>query len=54
MPLQHNTYDCGVWVLAFITAVLRGFNFVRLSSSEITEFRLRILSLVYYRAGVVL
>ncbi|KAI1788532.1 hypothetical protein LXA43DRAFT_871760, partial [Ganoderma leucocontextum] len=38
-PLQDNGYDCGVWILACFTAVLRGYTSIRLSSSDIAEFR---------------
>ncbi|KAI0259639.1 hypothetical protein BC834DRAFT_833182, partial [Gloeopeniophorella convolvens] len=50
--LQNNNYDCGVWVLAVLTAVLRGFHMVRLPESRIPLFRqylarLARLSVVY-------
>ncbi|KAI0059024.1 hypothetical protein BV25DRAFT_1775438, partial [Artomyces pyxidatus] len=37
--LQKNTYDCGVWVLATIAAVIRGFDLVDLSEIDIRRFR---------------
>ena len=39
VPLQHNGYDCGVWVVAQILAILRGFDVVRLSERDISRFR---------------
>ena len=51
-PLQTNSYDCGVWVLACIAAILRGYTSVKLSAEEITDFRERVLGLVYVSSGV--
>ncbi|OJT12711.1 hypothetical protein TRAPUB_10739 [Trametes pubescens] len=45
-PVQKNGYDCGVWVLACIAAILRGFHVVFLTSEQITEFRMRLFALV--------
>ncbi|KAI0694292.1 hypothetical protein C8T65DRAFT_711030 [Cerioporus squamosus] len=45
-PMQTNGYDCGVWVLACIAAVLRGFHSVSLAEKDIAEFRGRLLALV--------
>jgi hypothetical protein len=37
--LQTNGYDCGVWVLASIAAVLRGFDVTGFSETDIPWFR---------------
>jgi hypothetical protein len=37
--LQTNGYDCGVWVLASIAAVLRGFDVMGFSETDIPWFR---------------
>ena len=36
--LQTNGYDCGVWVLASIAAVLRGFDVTGFSKTDIPWF----------------
>ncbi|KAL0573317.1 hypothetical protein V5O48_008639 [Marasmius crinis-equi] len=36
---QTNGYDCGVWVLWVISAVMRGFDYALLEESEIGAFR---------------
>lgn len=41
--LQHNGYDCGLWVLACIAATLRGFDFPDLSEEHMTLMRRFIL-----------
>lgn len=45
--MQNNGYDCGVWVLACIAALLRGRHGVQFSSEQIAEFRARLFALVY-------
>nr|VWO93910.1 Plasma membrane ATPase (EC [Ganoderma boninense] len=52
VPLQDNGYDCGVWILACLAAVLRGFTSTGLSSSEVPELRRRILGMIYTAADV--
>lgn len=44
-PVQSNHYDCGIWVLAQMTAVLRGFDITGLHESDMIMFRhyLRVL-----------
>ncbi|KIM60111.1 hypothetical protein SCLCIDRAFT_125014 [Scleroderma citrinum Foug A] len=44
-PVQSNHYDCGIWVLAQMTAVLRGFDITGLHESDMFMFRhyLRVL-----------
>jgi Ulp1 family protease len=37
--LQTNGYDCGVWVLASVAAVLRGFDVTGFSEPDIPWFR---------------
>jgi hypothetical protein len=37
--LQTNAYDCGVWVLASIAAVLHGFDVTGFSEADIPWFR---------------
>ena len=44
--MQRNDYDCGVWVLSSIAAVLRGFNVTGLDQEEIPWFRHFLLMLV--------
>ncbi|KAG9309813.1 hypothetical protein JVU11DRAFT_10190 [Chiua virens] len=39
LPVQTNGDDCGVWVLATIAAVLRGFDATGLQEVEIADFR---------------
>ncbi|KAJ2934568.1 hypothetical protein H1R20_g2518, partial [Candolleomyces eurysporus] len=38
-PVQSNSYDCGIWVIAFIVSVLRGFTLPGLNESDIATFR---------------
>ncbi|KAJ2915397.1 hypothetical protein MD484_g5045, partial [Candolleomyces efflorescens] len=38
-PLQTNGYDCGVWILACVAAVLRGKHVPFMSESEVNSFR---------------
>jgi Ulp1 family protease len=45
-PLQSNNYDCGVWVLSTIAAVLRGFQVTGLDEGEMSWFRGFLRSLV--------
>ncbi|KAI0694788.1 hypothetical protein C8Q76DRAFT_634071 [Earliella scabrosa] len=45
-PLQTNGHDCGVWVLACIASLLRGFECVSCSELDIGRFRSRLLTLV--------
>ncbi|TFK63382.1 hypothetical protein BDN72DRAFT_775931 [Pluteus cervinus] len=40
--LQHNNYDCGVWVLAFITSILRGYQSLRTPEVHIPILRERL------------
>jgi hypothetical protein len=44
--LQTNTYDCGLWVLAGITAILRGFNITGLKEADMPWFRKYLTGLV--------
>ena len=45
-PLQSNGYDCGLWVLAQIMAVLRGYDITNLHEGDMPEFRRYLQSLV--------
>ena len=45
-PLQFNGYDCGLWVLAQITAVLRGYDITNLREGDMPEFCHYLQSLV--------
>ncbi|KAF8124776.1 hypothetical protein EV363DRAFT_1177524 [Boletus edulis] len=45
-PMQTNGYDCGVWVLAVIAAVLRGFDMTGLREKDIQSFRSYLHSMV--------
>ncbi|KAG0700906.1 hypothetical protein DFH29DRAFT_806962, partial [Suillus ampliporus] len=38
-PLQTNGYDCGVWVLATIIAVLCGQQLTQLREDEMSDLR---------------
>ncbi|KAG1728250.1 uncharacterized protein EDB91DRAFT_1314088 [Suillus paluster] len=38
-PLQTNGYDCGVWILAAMIAVLRGRHITRLQEEEMSDLR---------------
>lgn len=44
--VQTNSYDCGVWVLAAIAAVLRGFDMTGLHEKDIHNFRRYLYCLV--------
>ena len=44
--LQSNTYDCGLWVLAGITAILRGFDITGLEEADMPWFRKYLAGLV--------
>ncbi|KAG2092120.1 uncharacterized protein F5147DRAFT_585970 [Suillus discolor] len=37
--LQNNSYDCGVWVLAALSAVLRGRHVTGLREDDIVHMR---------------
>ncbi|TFK61292.1 hypothetical protein BDN72DRAFT_863712 [Pluteus cervinus] len=36
---QHNSFDCGVWVLAFIASLLRGYENLKIPEAMICVFR---------------
>lgn len=38
-PVQSNDYDCGLWCLAQIAAILRGFDFTGLCEQDMPAFR---------------
>ena len=38
-PIQTNNHDCGLWVLATIAAVLRGFDVTGLAERHMLWFR---------------
>jgi len=44
-PIQSNGYDCGLWILAQMAAVLRGFDVTALQENDMPTFRryLRVL-----------
>ncbi|KAK1222720.1 hypothetical protein PQX77_014425 [Marasmius sp. AFHP31] len=44
--VQHNGYDCGVWILWIITAVVRGFDYACIDEQFITRFRKYLANLV--------
>lgn len=44
--VQTNDYDCGVWVLACIAAVLKGYQVTGLREEDMGAFRSFMLSLV--------
>ncbi|KAK1233221.1 hypothetical protein PQX77_003630 [Marasmius sp. AFHP31] len=37
--IQHNGYDCGVWVLWMIAAIIRGFDYAFIEEKHIAHFR---------------
>ncbi|KAK1218014.1 hypothetical protein PQX77_019312 [Marasmius sp. AFHP31] len=44
--VQSNGYDCGVWVLWVIAAVIRGFEFAHIEEKNIIRFRKYLANLV--------
>lgn len=44
--VQSNAHDCGVWVLACIAAVLRGYDTTGIMQPDIVKFRDYLLKLV--------
>ncbi|KAK1225825.1 hypothetical protein PQX77_011236 [Marasmius sp. AFHP31] len=44
--LQHNSYDCGVWILWIIAAVVRGFDYACIEEQYIPKFRKYLANLV--------
>ncbi|KAF9494123.1 hypothetical protein BDN71DRAFT_1483215 [Pleurotus eryngii] len=42
LSMQTNGYDCGIWVLAGITAALQGFHVPALTELEVRELRLHL------------
>ncbi|KAL0563485.1 hypothetical protein V5O48_018580 [Marasmius crinis-equi] len=36
---QSNGYDCGVWILWVIAAIMRGFDYARIEEPDISKFR---------------
>jgi Ulp1 family protease len=44
--LQTNSYDCGLWVLASIAAVLQGFDMTGFSETDMPWFRQFLISQV--------
>ena len=45
-PLQTNGVDCGVWSLAFVAALIRGYESVSISEDNIAKFRARLLNVL--------
>lgn len=45
-PCQTNGYDCGVWVLATMAAIFRGFEVTGITELSISRFRRYVLELV--------
>ena len=39
VPFQSNCYDCGIWVLVGIAAVLCGYDVTGLCEENIAHFR---------------
>ncbi|TFK84575.1 cysteine proteinase, partial [Polyporus arcularius HHB13444] len=37
--LQNNDYDCGVWLLACMAAVLRGYTTIAMTENKVVQFR---------------
>ena len=44
--IQKNGYDCGLWVLAGIAAVLRGYDVTNFLDEDMTWFRRFIAGLI--------
>ncbi|KAI0710611.1 hypothetical protein C8Q76DRAFT_624385 [Earliella scabrosa] len=45
-PLQTNGVDCGVWSLAFVAALIRGYESISISENDIARFRARLLNIL--------
>ncbi|KAG2088061.1 uncharacterized protein F5147DRAFT_727168 [Suillus discolor] len=45
-PCQSNAYDCGLWILAAMIAVLRGRHFSNLDETQMSNLRQYLLSLI--------
>ncbi|KIN93816.1 hypothetical protein M404DRAFT_35711, partial [Pisolithus tinctorius Marx 270] len=45
-PLQSNGYDCGLWVLAQVAAILRGYDITNLHEGNMIAFRRYLQSLI--------
>lgn len=45
-PCQTNAYDCGLWILAAMIAVLRGRHFTNLEETQMSDLRHYLRSLV--------
>lgn len=43
--MQNNGYDCGVWVLAQIFAMFKGFGLTAFAEEDLPAFRLYLASL---------
>ena len=41
--MQTNSVDCGLWVLATIAAVLRGFHVTGIAEQDMVHFRVLLL-----------
>lgn len=46
VPLQTNDYDCGIWLLASVAAILRGYDVTGLDEGNILHFRQYLEALV--------
>jgi Ulp1 family protease len=44
--IQKNGYDCGVWVLAGIAAVLRGYHIMDFIDDDMSWFRTFVAGLI--------
>ncbi|KAK1233976.1 hypothetical protein PQX77_002834 [Marasmius sp. AFHP31] len=44
--IQHNGYDCGVWVLWVMAAVIRGYEYAMIKEKDIHRFRKYLANLV--------
>ena len=44
--IQNNDYDCGLWVLAQMAAVLRGFHITGLRENDMSTFRYHLCVLI--------
>ena len=50
-PRQTNGHDCGVWVLAQMAAILRGYDLTDVKEDNIHHFRHFLLVLIYCIVG---
>ncbi|KIM56427.1 hypothetical protein SCLCIDRAFT_132735 [Scleroderma citrinum Foug A] len=50
-PRQTNGHDCGIWVLAQMAAILRGYDLTDVKEDNIHHFRHFLLILIHCIVG---